>query len=118
MSIQTLLKQFSSLDQNIKIYIPSTTEGNKPADTQRYVTQALTLFGSLFGGATSYDAQGSWLSDRHGLIIEHVTIVESYASRSHIRHGIQSVLSYAKMMKNELKQEAVSVEYNNKLYFI
>jgi len=134
------LKNYFSLDHNIKLYIPSTKEVDKKIDTSNYQKEALRIFSSLFGGATSYEAIGAWASEKHGLITEEVLIVESYATKKAIKKGLviteevlivesyatkkaikkglARVIKLALKIKKELKQEAVSLEYNGKLYFI
>lgn len=106
------------LDHNIKLYIPSTIHGDQKTDNSKYIHNALCLFSDLFGGATSYDAAGAWNSSQLGLIVENVKIVESYATKEQIQSGLVKVIEYAKLIKTELHQEAVSLEYDNKLYLL
>lgn len=113
-----LLQGLYSLDHNIKVYIPSTKDVDAATDNSKYVTEALTLFGDLFGGATEHDAMGSWVSQTKGLVIEQVKIVESYASREQVENGLSKVIEFANKVKREMSQEAVSLEYDNKLYFV
>jgi len=113
-----VLNGIFSLDHNIKIYIPSTVAVNVKANTDKTVTQALKHFGAWFGGATSYKAMGSWVSKDKGLIVEKITIVESYADAEGVEKHLKKVLSYARKLKKELSQEAISIEYDNRLYFI
>ena len=112
------LKALFCLDHNIKLYIPSTIDIDKKTDTAGHVVECLALFGDLFGGATSYNAKGAWISDQKGLVIEGVKIVESYATGEDIDKHIEAVLKYALKLKKELKQEAISLEYNNKLFLV
>lgn len=112
------LKGVFSLSHNIKLYIPTTTNVNESVDTTEYVRKTLTYFGEWFGGATSHNAHGAWLSQDQGLVVEPVVIVESYATSEAVDANISDVLLWASTIKEELKQEAVSVEYDNKLYFI
>lgn len=118
MTVNKQLKGLFSLDHNIKIYIPSTANVNEKIDNSKYVTKALQLFGDSFGGATSYDAIGAWVSQEKGLVTEGVKIVESYATREAIEANLSKVITYAQTLKRELTQEAISLEYDNKLYFI
>lgn len=113
-----LLKGLFSLDHNFKLYIPSTINVNERTNSKKYITQALKTFSTLFGGATSYKAIGAWVSNSQGLVTENVTIVESYASADQVENGLQTVLELANTIKHDLSQEAVSLEYDNKLYFI
>lgn len=118
MTSKKLLQGLYSLDHNIKLYIPSTTDIDKPIDNNKYVLECSKLFSSLFGGATTYQAKGSWLSDIKGLVIENITIVESYGTKEQVNNGLEAVIKYALTIKKELGQEAISLEYDNKLYFV
>lgn len=117
MTIQRQLKGLFCLDHNIRLYIPTTINISEKADTATYLDKALHLFSRLFGGSTSYDAKGSWVSNQN-LVIESVQIVESYATKEQVARGLEEVIRFAHKIKTELKQEAVSLEYDNKLYFI
>jgi hypothetical protein len=112
------LKGLFPLSHNIKIYIPSTFDINQKISTKKYVKKTLSVFSKQFGGATSYQAKGAWTSANKGLIVENITIVESFATTKQVKRSMQTILQYAIELKKELKQEAISLEYNNKLYFI
>ena len=112
------LKGLFSLDHSIKLYIPSTIETNKSADNRAQVDETLILFSQLFGGATSYDAVGAWESAKAGLVKEKVKIVQSYATGEQVEESIDLVIRHAEQIKIEMSQEAISLEYDNKLYFI
>lgn len=112
------LKGLFSLDHNIKIYIPSTIDIDKTVDTSKHITEGLNLFSSLFGGATKYDAVGAWSSQTRGLVTENIIVIESYATKEQAVAGLDGVVKFAGKLKTELRQEAISLEYDNKLYFI
>jgi hypothetical protein len=112
------LKGLFCLDHNLRVYIPTTTKTNQVADTESFKQEALKKFSTYFGGATSYDAVGAWLSGSKGLVTERVTIVESYATKDAISDNLQAVIEFAGEMKKKLAQEAVSLEYDSKLYFV
>lgn len=118
MKNQKSLKGLFSLDHNIKVYIPSTVEVNNETDNSEQVTAALALFSGLFGGATSCDAIGAWQSKAAGLVTEKVKIVEAYADKKSLEGGLSEVIKFAETLKKDMKQEAISLEYDNKLYFI
>jgi hypothetical protein len=107
-----------SLDHNVRIYIPSTVNVNKKANTAKLIDKGLTKFSGYFGGATSYKAIGAWQSKDAGLVKEKITIVEAYATSEQIEKHIDKVIAFCEFIKKSLKQEAVSLEYDNKLYFI
>ncbi len=116
--MENALKGLFSLDHNIKLYIPSTVEANKPVDNTPQVDEALRLFSKWFGGATANRAVGAWNSDKVGLVKEKVTIVESYCTAEQVEEYIGLVVEHGKKLKRDMSQEAISLEYDNKLFFI
>jgi hypothetical protein len=118
MTTQKQLQGLFCLDHNIKLYIPGTANVDKKVDNTRYVVETQALFSKLFGGATSYDAKGSWVSSERGLVVEGVKIVESYATKEQVNAGLEAVIQQAAKIKRELSQETVSLEYDSKLYFV
>jgi len=112
------LRGLFSLDHNIKLYIPSTVNVDRKIDNSQHVTNTLALFSRLFGGATSYKAKGAWNSDAKGLVVESITIVESYGTADQMNDGLETVLKYASGLKATMNQEAISLEYDNRLYFV
>ncbi|WP_318285090.1 MULTISPECIES: DUF3574 domain-containing protein [Peribacillus] len=105
------------LEDVVKIYIPSTYNVDQPIDNTPYVNKSLEEFSKMVGGATAIDGTGSWLSDDNQLIKEKVTIVYSYAEDLD-KKKINKVVTYAKSLKEEMKQSSVSLEVNGKMYFI
>ncbi|WJH36601.1 hypothetical protein N6H14_13140 [Paenibacillus sp. CC-CFT747] len=79
--------------------------------------QALENFSSWFGGATAVDGQGAWVDDSQKLIKENVTIVYAFAEKLD-KTAINQVVDYAKAMKTELAQSAISLEVDGRMYFI
>ncbi|MBD8588030.1 hypothetical protein IFT92_09420 [Peribacillus simplex] len=97
--------------------MPSTYNVDQPIDNTPYVNKSLEEFSKMVGGATAIDGTGSWLSDDNQLIKEKVTIVYSYAEDLD-KKKINKVVTYAKSLKEEMKQSSVSLEVNGKMYFI
>lgn len=113
------LKQYFNLEHQVKVYIPSTVDVDTKVDTREYVKLAIKTLSDLFGGATATEALGGWTTKQGEVVTEKVTIVSSYCKKEQLEDGgLESVLKLAKKVKNELKQEAVSLEYDNKLYLI
>ncbi|MCB0034495.1 MAG: cyclic nucleotide-binding domain-containing protein [Anaerolineales bacterium] len=102
----------------VSLFIPTTVDVDKEIDTSRYVQNALAFLGELFGGATSSEAQGVWNSDEVGLVAERVFIVRSYATKSALDKHLPHILNYVEQIKDELSQEAMAVEVNQKLMLI
>lgn len=116
--VQEELKGIFKLAHSIKLYIPSTNHIDKAYDNTGDVTATLELFSNLFGGATSYKARGAWSSAVKGLVVEAITIVESYGTAEQVDTNIEQVLLWARTLKQQLNQEAISLEYDNELYLI
>lgn len=106
------------LSHSFRIYIPGTVNVNKSTDNAAAVSGCLSFLAGLFGGATSFDASGAWLSESAGLVTEKVTICYSFTNLLGFIRGRRAVLDYAKTVRDEMKQEAVSVEIDGKLYLV
>ena len=119
---EELLKAGFNLDHNLRIYIPSTQDVDGDANAeqvQALIEEALEKFSQWFGGATAFDALGAWYSsDLSKVVTEKVKIVESYCTKESIEENLEKVLAFAGQIKRDLGQEAVSLEYDNRLYFI
>ncbi|MHB0937120.1 MAG: hypothetical protein ACYC6A_12095 [Armatimonadota bacterium] len=117
--MQTLSSYFS-LEHSLRLYVPGTVNVNEDAASQQetMVLRVLDNFSEWFGGATSYKAEGAWKSPAAGLVIEKVTIVESYASTEAVEANLGNVLNLCEEIKAEMKQEAVALEYDNRLFLI
>lgn len=108
------------LTDRITIYVPSTKDGNKPAKgLQKRVTKhTARVFSRIFGGATAYKARGYWNSSEKGLIAEEQNIIFSACTEADREKNTARVFSLAKFICKYMKQEAVTVEINNTLYFV
>ncbi|GIP38928.1 hypothetical protein J31TS4_22080 [Paenibacillus sp. J31TS4] len=114
------LKGQYALSHTVKLYVPSTVNGNIPITDeahQKFVDEALAQLSTWFGGATSVEGKGAWVDDKKTLIKEKVTIVYAYADKLD-RNAIDQVVSYAKKMKKELGQSSIALEVDGKMYFI
>ena len=114
------LKNLFNLSCSVSVYVPSTKDVNvklSEAQHKEYVDMVLEALSKLFGGATAYDAKGSWVSQQ-GLVLEDIKVCKSYCTSEQLKSGVDKVISLCMELKSELGQEAISLEINNKLYFI
>jgi len=111
------LKNAFKLSCRINAYIPSTIH-NIPIDNNEYILRIAELFSKLFGGATSTDALGFWMSEAVGMIKEKTTIVFAYCTTEQLNKSLDEVITALEDLKIELKQEAIALEINGKMYFI
>jgi hypothetical protein len=102
----------------IGIYIPTTIGVNQQADTTAYVERTLAFLGGLFGGATSKRAQGVWNSDEVGLVNEDIVIVQTFVTEADLDRHMAAVIEYVEGIKEELQQEAMAIEVNQKLILV
>ena len=107
-----------SLSHSIKIYVPGTVNVNCAVDNTAAVNGCLSFLSGLFGGATSQAARGAWVSESAGLVLEDVTICFSFCSLGGLLKNRSAVLQYAKTIRDDMKQESVSVEIDGRLYFV
>ena len=92
------LKDVITLSSIVKIYVPSTTDIDKPTDNKPKVIETIKFLSGLFGGATSTDAVGAWVSDGH-VITEKVVIVYAFCTTEQLKAHTGDILQYCYDMK-------------------
>lgn len=108
------------LTDRVTIYIPSTTDGNKPARRAQLKEskRAAKFFCRLYGGATATTAQGFYISPKKGLIEEKQRIIYAYCTASDRERTKNGVIAYAKRLCKRMRQECITVEVNGQMSFI
>ena len=112
------LKNLFKLSSKITVYIPSTVNINQKIDNKKYVDEAASLLSSLFGGATSCETLGYWMSPSAGLVKEHTTMVYAYCNDTDLQEHAEEVIDFCENLKKELSQDSVALEINGEMYFI
>ncbi len=102
----------------IGLFIPTTVDVDKEIDTAEYVNRALNFLAERFGGATSKEASGVWNSSEIGLVGEKVFIVHTYVTPSDLNKYLDEIIEFIKVLKVELRQEAMALEVNQQLTLI
>lgn len=87
-------------------------------DNSKLVQSTLSAFSGYFGGATSSQAKGAWLSSKNSLVIENVTIVYSFATTEQVDQHMGDIVNLAMSIKAEYKQDSIALEYDNQLFLI
>lgn len=118
MTANNRLKAMFSLKSKITVYIPATVNINKTIDNTEFVNKAATLLSECFGGATSTEALGYWVSDTAGLVKENTTMVFAYAGEDDLKKNLDKVIDFCQDLKTEMKQDAVALELNGEMFFI
>ena len=106
------------LDSRVAIYVPSTTDTDHPTDNRQQVEEVAAKLSAMFGGATATEARGYWVSQSAGLVDEAVTIIYSNAAAEDIETHAAEIVAICQQIKQDMAQEAVSVELNGTLYII
>ena len=115
------LSNYSPLKRKITVYIPSTININQTTDNAQQIKNCETLLSMLCGGYTTITAAGGWVSEvNNELIKETITTVYAYtgAVEKEFDFKIDCVIDFCEYLKIEMQQEAISLEVDNKLYFI
>lgn len=106
------------LKNKVVLYIPSTFNVNISCDNKTQVEKACVFFSSLFGGCTTINAIGNWIDSNNNLITENITLVYSNCTTMQLLKSKKAIINYARNLCNEMKQECISLEINNRLMFI
>lgn len=106
------------LDNKVCIYVPSTVNVNTKINNGKQVTKTLSFLAGLFGGCTTETARGAWVDQSGALVTEKVNKCYSFCSETQLTKNIPAVLDYCNTLKHEMQQECISLEVNNKLFFV
>ena len=98
------------MNNHIALYVPSTSNVDRPVDTAKYVNLVAKLFSVWFGGATIESVQGCYLSDSGKLVSEPITRVFSFVETLDDQTKAR-VTGVANLIKARLSQESVAVEF-------
>jgi len=107
-------------NHRIGIVIPSTINVKEAAPNEivnKWVRCAKVRFSELFGGFMSQNAVGGWMSPKHGLIEENVTVVSAFTDDYGLNR-LNEVKAFAAKMGKAMSQESVAVEVDHRLELI
>lgn len=113
------MKNFKfDLNAKVAIYVPSTTDVNAPTDNAAMVNKVMESFSNWFGGCTSTPAVGGWVSNSGALVVENVTIVYAFCTPESFGEHFEEVMQLATEIRDDMRQEAVTLEYNGQIKFV
>jgi hypothetical protein len=116
--VEKELENLFVLSSHVRVYVPTTVDVDQVADTSDQVDDIKRCLAEWFGGATAYSALGSWVTGAGSLVEEKVTIVEAFCTEEQLSDHITDVLNQARHLKQALRQEAIAIEIQHRLYFI
>ena len=110
----------ATLKNKVEIYVPSTYNGNKPARIMQAfkVKKIAKALAAMFGGATATRAEGYYISDTKGLIKEKQMIVFACCDDKGLIQYKEQVKQLAAGLRDEMKQEAITITINGEMSFI
>ncbi|MBS0187920.1 MAG: hypothetical protein JSS51_07615 [Planctomycetes bacterium] len=116
--------RFNRADAIVMIAVPSHDHRNKPLDSglqSRWATAAMEKFRDLFVGATAMPGcKGIYRSDAGTTIWDEPILVQSFCATDVLQEErtVRELVSFARKMRVDLKQDAVMVVFNNLMKFI
>lgn len=118
--VRLTVEQFGGvqLPHRVAVYVPSTQGPAENTDNSEQVQRVAREFAEMFGGATATTARGFWVSDSAGLVAEAVTIVYASCTDRQYHEQVPEVIRIAQRIKEEMQQEAVSIELDGILYLV
>ena len=110
------------LNHQVAIFIP-TKKGNGdsiPTELwEQWIIPVKTTFADLFGGYTSFQAVGGYMSEKYDkLIEEHIVVVCSFCTETQLCMGRTKVRKLAENLRFSLVQECVAVVFDGQMEFI
>lgn len=116
--------RFGKADDTIIVFIPSHDRKKKRLPNQDiWASEALDLFGSLYGGATGFPSLvGIWRDDELGgeLLEDQPIMIQSLAKRNDVEDEAKLVLlaKFCQRLGKETNQGAVAVVINDAIHYI
>lgn len=112
------LKFKFDLDCKVAIYVPATVNVNQEVDNTEQVKRTIGELSDMFGGATATQAVGGWRCANGEVVLEKTTIVYSFCSSEQLVDNFDKVYDICQRIKDEMKQEAVTLEVNGQVKFV
>jgi len=92
------------------LFIPSVDREEQPIDQERWESEALTVLGNLFRGATAFpQGRGVWRDDERGgrLVFDAPVVIQCYTSVEAIDEHAENLRAFLLRMGGETRQGAV-----------
>ena len=105
-------------NNSISIIIPSTLDADIEINNAEYVSKYLSILNKEYKNINVCDSVGSWYSDDlNKVIIEKNTII-TINSNNLTAEDINSILNLGILIRDDMRQEAVSVVVNDSLCIV
>jgi hypothetical protein len=94
------------------LFIPSRDRNDQPIDQVHWVDEALSVLGTLFGGATAFpQGRGVWRDDAQGgkLLFDEPVVIQCYTSERAVERQASKLREFLHRMGREAKQGAIGL---------
>jgi hypothetical protein len=108
----------------VVMFIPSLQrDGATRVDQDHWVEEALSMFGTVFGGATAYpQAKGIWRDDERGgtLVRDEPVVIHCYTTPERIEDSdaLSELGSFCRLLGRETKQGEVGLVVGDEYFAI
>lgn len=116
----TIIEIFKRLryTNQIGVYIPTTADTEQQTLVSTCVEKTVSFMRKIFGSAAQEQVKGLWNSHDAGLVENDIFLVRSYCSQPVLDKHMSEVVDYVENLKQELQQETMALEVNQKLMLI
>lgn len=104
--IHSRAKDYTCFKNKLRVYFPVASD---PA--YDWFEQIRAVINTVFGGSTTYDAEGSWMDKQGELVTEPVKVIE-VAHNCHSREEVEAVSTVVRDAALATAQEVMSIEAN------
>lgn len=105
-----VLQAQKSASTVLVLFVPSVDRFDELIDQEYWVTETLTVFGHLFGGATAFpQGRGVWKDEERGgqLIFDAPVIVQCYTTEKALEENAEDLRDFLMRLGEEGRQGAV-----------
>ncbi len=92
------------------LFVPSKDRDGVTIDQEHWVSEALGVFGNLFGGATAFPkGRGVWRDEAQGgkLLFDEPVVIQCYTSEQTLDKQAKPLRTFLHLMGREARQGAV-----------
>jgi hypothetical protein len=110
-----------ALPIQMAVYVPSTKDANVPIDEMEVksrVQEVSKYLAGLFGGFSSEEVVGGYISNNKELIRENVIKVVAYSTKADYEKNKRKLINKISEWAEQWSQEAIGFEFENDLYYI
>ena len=100
------------MNHKVSIYVPIVKLG------QEHTSIVARRMASMFGGATIVSAKGIWLNDKQESVYDDIDIVYSYCDAMALDEQKEDYTLACVELRQELKQDCISLVIDETLYLI